>query len=431
DLPPQFADSDSQTPVPSGIQGCSLDRGSVKATVSTAMTLSAFLLVGSLSFVFVEEQAAWRTQVPLFEIGRNGVLKRIHLQRPSKTSHRTKRSVEVPHPLAPELHSSDNNTMNLSIDLLLIADDSVYDSFLTASNGDEYSCVSAIHQYFSGILYEVSRIYSSNKLGDMKFTLYPVGIIITKHQSQVPWTSEDMYDNESSNEHRLKAAEALMAFKDWIQRERDNLPEHDHAMAITKRDLSRSGIAYIKSICKIGESISLVEDLGGMATAAVAGHELAHSLGAQHDGDKINDYCPTDHNYLMVPGVSSSRDTVANTFTFSNCTVKQIREHIFRRNGSAVLQCLQRHRVRKRRHFGFKNIGAHPGQLFDANQQCQLAFGATFRYCNAVEEGAKDCETCDIAMNVSFRQIRPIADQQTDQQRNAIYTIDQPFIYYF
>lgn len=51
---------------------------------------------------------------------------------------------------------------------------------------------------------------------------------------------------------------------------------------IFRYDLSRfadnnaQGIAYVRSICKVGESVSMVEDVGAMATVAVAGHELAH-----------------------------------------------------------------------------------------------------------------------------------------------------------
>lgn len=53
-------------------------------------------------------------------------------------------------------------------------------------------------------------------------------------------------------------------------------------VTLCRYDLSRfgdnnaQGIAYVRSICKIGESVSMVEDVGAMATVAVAGHELAH-----------------------------------------------------------------------------------------------------------------------------------------------------------
>lgn len=37
-----------------------------------------------------------------------------------------------------------------------------------------------------------------------------------------------------------------------------------------------AGIAFVGRICRPGDSLSVVEDVGVMATVAIAGHELAH-----------------------------------------------------------------------------------------------------------------------------------------------------------
>lgn len=43
-----------------------------------------------------------------------------------------------------------------------------------------------------------------------------------------------------------------------------------------ENDSSTQGMAYIGSMCNLGDSASLVEDVGGMATAVIVAHELAH-----------------------------------------------------------------------------------------------------------------------------------------------------------
>lgn len=35
-------------------------------------------------------------------------------------------------------------------------------------------------------------------------------------------------------------------------------------------------MAYVGAMCRVAESASVVEDIGGMATAVIAAHELAH-----------------------------------------------------------------------------------------------------------------------------------------------------------
>lgn len=37
-------------------------------------------------------------------------------------------------------------------------------------------------------------------------------------------------------------------------------------------------MAYVGTMCHIGDSVSIVEDIGGMATAIVAIHEIVHRL---------------------------------------------------------------------------------------------------------------------------------------------------------
>lgn len=44
----------------------------------------------------------------------------------------------------------------------------------------------------------------------------------------------------------------------------------------TTGNSNTQGIAYVGAMCRGGESSAVVEDVGGMATAIVAAHEMAH-----------------------------------------------------------------------------------------------------------------------------------------------------------
>lgn len=129
-------------------------------------------------------------------------------------------------------------------------------------------------------------------------------------------------------------------------------------------------MAYVRAMCRGADSASVVEDIGGLATAVVAAHEMAHSLGAFHDGavsytmlppldagDRItrrksgdgnetdsngdggNQTASTDgesmmcsarHNYLMAPS-SSGNELNANfhhAFRLSACSTRAIDEFL-------------------------------------------------------------------------------------------------------
>lgn len=128
------------------------------------------------------------------------------------------------------------------------------------------------------------------------------------------------------------------------------------------------------------------------------------SLGAEHDGLKKTDGCHKSHNYLMVPAVSTVQDTLPNTFTFSDCTIKQIKKHILYLNldfiehfqanyckayffsglntpGGRRAECLFHSPLENVGYFGLKNTNTNPGQIFNVNKQCQHSFGLTYKFC--------------------------------------------------
>lgn len=105
----------------------------------------------------------------------------------------------------------------------------------------------------------------------------------------------------------------------------------DTTIMFTKRDLTRGtqnlgGVAYIGSVCT-AKSLSIVELTDNGLDGETLAHELAHVLGAVHDGEEPCEHEPS-YGYLMSPNLYSGNshpsqctiDTIAlHTQIFGNC----------------------------------------------------------------------------------------------------------------
>ncbi|KAK8764718.1 hypothetical protein V5799_032675, partial [Amblyomma americanum] len=81
-------------------------------------------------------------------------------------------------------------------------------------------------------------------------------------------------------------------------------------------------IAKPDFICKYMR-VAIVQDIphtySGLRTLA---HELAHLLGAKHDGENPAKTCLETSGYLM-----GTEKNTANKYILSNCTMEQIQAH--------------------------------------------------------------------------------------------------------
>ena len=105
----------------------------------------------------------------------------------------------------------------------------------------------------------------------------------------------------------------------------------DTTIMLTKRDLTRGtqnlgGVAYIGSVCT-AKSLSITELADNGLDGETLAHELAHVLGAVHDGESPCQDTPS-YGYLMSPNLHSGNfhpsqctiDTIAlHTQIFGNC----------------------------------------------------------------------------------------------------------------
>ncbi|EEC10015.1 hypothetical protein IscW_ISCW007798, partial [Ixodes scapularis] len=82
----------------------------------------------------------------------------------------------------------------------------------------------------------------------------------------------------------------------------------------------------------VGERVAIVEDQPHTYSfTRLIAHELAHTLGATHDGDETElgpdgnpvNNCSRNDGYLMAPYTLGS-----NRGHFSSCSIRQIREFV-------------------------------------------------------------------------------------------------------
>ena len=145
------------------------------------------------------------------------------------------------------------------------------------------------------------------------------GIVISKSKEATPYLEKNMVSAKD-----LDAVSALDSIGRYLFKEK-RLPNYDAVMVITKRDMCTrrsgggtcnkvtAGYAYVGGGCSVSSyhkkvnSVALVEDSTGFSGIIVAAHELAHLLGAVHDGSPPAAYlggpgassCPWKDGYIM------------------------------------------------------------------------------------------------------------------------------------
>ena len=140
-----------------------------------------------------------------------------------------------------------------------------------------------------------------------------------------------------------------------------------------------AGYAYVGGACvrnsrlsKIS-SVALVEDSGAYSGVVVTAHEIAHLLGAVHDGDAAPSYlrsspgakaCPWKDGYMMSDLRRTSRG-----LNWSPCSIKQM-SHFLK---TSTASCLY-NKPRRSRH-QLQGSSSLPGTGLSLNAQCQADRG--------------------------------------------------------
>ncbi|VDI55264.1 Hypothetical predicted protein [Mytilus galloprovincialis] len=199
-----------------------------------------------------------------------------------------------------------------------------------------------------------------------------------------PWT-EAIVDSEGE----VNSLISLSNFSTWINTS-PGLPSHDHAMLMTKYSLAYGssnawGVAYMSTMCKT-KSQSIVRDVFAFDRIVTAAHEVAHSLGAEHDGTE-NDCLSENHNAMGVGRFPKFNITLStNSWKFSVCSTNYFTEYIDSLDSDGD-NCLKT--------FGpdynatalnqFNNI--LPGQFYGVDEQCINIKGSGSALCRGLYEG--------------------------------------------
>ncbi|KAG9508736.1 Mitochondrial import receptor subunit TOM40-like 1, partial [Fragariocoptes setiger] len=171
----------------------------------------------------------------------------------------------------------------------------------------------------------------------------------------------------------------LGSFCEWQERRLEQFPNApwDHAILLTGLDLYKSnannnnhknhsgvlGLAWVGGMCKRNYSCTINEAMS-FESAFVIAHEMGHSLGILHDGQQNN----CDRNsYIM------SERTGAGKIHWSTCSSYYLNEAIKQRH----LQCLDTESAPVDPLFSLTRVRS-PGQVYDVNDQCHLAFGHNY-----------------------------------------------------
>lgn len=127
-------------------------------------------------------------------------------------------------------------------------------------------------------------------------------------------------------------------------------PKHDLVALITGTDMLTkqsngkytsgvAGLAYLNGACisdnlrQQYRGVSVTEDIGGFYMGVIpVAHELAHNMGAPHDGEKGAESCPWNDGFMM----SYEGWGTSNKFHFSPCSLRLMKKFINSREGSCT-----------------------------------------------------------------------------------------------
>ncbi|XP_062566699.1 serine-rich adhesin for platelets-like [Saccostrea cucullata] len=279
-----------------------------------------------------------------------------------------------------------------TVELFLTVDYSIYkfwyeqNNNISSSGERRNAAINDIKQYYAFLLNGVDARYKNLPGSTDTINVIFAGIYIA--ETAASWSGS----LDSLN--RLDAMSAGDAFEKWrtSQVNSNSIPDHDHAMLFTRYNLAlhnqtaATGFAYVSSVCSEG-SISLVEEKFDLISYTVAAHELGHSLGATHEGVGTNT-CP-DEGYVMS-AVSRPHDKSTNPWRFSSCSVSQIANYINSLSPNCLLQ--ETSSVDRNSLQTFESIPL--GQKYQADQQCELSFGAGALTCREFYNSSNYQEIC-------------------------------------
>ncbi|KAL3863928.1 hypothetical protein ACJMK2_005649 [Sinanodonta woodiana] len=290
------------------------------------------------------------------------------------------------------------------VEIMVYTDEVICKRFIALENNDKNEGLRVLRNYYALLVNEMDTIYQSfrthpSNTAGLDIRLFLTGIVIACDFAAAPWSHD--------SGHSFYDALDLAAWQE-NQKKQYNFT-YDIAMGISaKMKFHDLGVAFTGSICNNREGVNIIyENVSSSWLMTTAVHELGHNLGAAHD-QNVN--CPA--GYLMSDIATSGTESTAKTqYEFSTCSVTQIQSTLTSLGSN---RCTLKNTFNGTQYKGFR-AGAIGGEVFTADYQCQLYYGAgsyacsknsqtmcfsgiycqTFTGCNGKMELVKERTECD------------------------------------
>ncbi|KAL3875195.1 hypothetical protein ACJMK2_038122, partial [Sinanodonta woodiana] len=230
-----------------------------------------------------------------------------------------------------------------------------------------------------------------------------IKISVTLHRFIIFKTMSDFGHNESileleGGKYKVEVGNYLSHQSRWTN---DNVKISDHVMLFTnmrsgKLKLVAKNIyyiytdipchSYVGTVCDPYYKTSVVQSRDYFLTVTTAAHELAHNLGANHDGEGNAIACMASDNFMMTPldpEINQTQPYSRNPWVFSTCSVEVFKESLKSKaclnNVGSTYSLLEWNQFTKKL----------PGQVYSLDKQCELFNGHGSFFC-----GNKTSEIC-------------------------------------
>ena len=261
-----------------------------------------------------------------------------------------------------------------------------------------------IQAYYSLVISLANNNYKESLANDteieIELFIKSFKILTTENSSKFT-TSKEFYlkvNNNDKDENQRQYVDcdlALPEFNQWILYQMGSEAlKSDVSILFTyaniyAKNVDILGLSVIGGACNLGINGIVIEDDGSFSSSKTLAHELAHTFGINifilspdlndfyfkgvpHDIEQGDKSCSDDDNYIMA--TSSKNENILNSFFFSKCSIKTLKENILDKHQYDCIFNIATHDDDYNKLSSFI-----PGQLYNADEQCKLICNNTTR----------------------------------------------------